>query len=393
MISSNRLPHADNNNRFQTSRVLVLAACHFIHDVYSSFLAPLLPLIIEKLSISLAQAGLLSAVMQIPALANPLIGKLADRISVRYFIILAPLTTALPMSLIGLAPSYGVLLILLFFAGISVAIFHVPAPVMVSRLSGEKIGMGMSYYMTGGEFARTIGPMAAVGAVSVFGFEGFYPVMIVGFLASLWLYFKFKEMPIHINSSKKSSVMRTWHETRGIMGPLAGILIARSFMHASMTTFLPTFIKEETGNIWIAGLALTIFEAAGVAGILAAGPLSDRFGRKRILLISLVSAPLILIIFTVSGGFLRILSLVFTGVALLSTTPVMLALVQENSKNSPAAANGIFMMISFTARSFVVIAVGIVADFAGLGFTYLLSAIIGMLGIPFIFMLPVKNDN
>ena len=75
---------------------------------------------------SLTQAGFLSSVMQIPALLNPYIGVLADRISVRYFVILAPAMTAVPMSLIGLAPSYGVLLILLFITGISVSVFHVP---------------------------------------------------------------------------------------------------------------------------------------------------------------------------------------------------------------------------------------------------------------------------
>lgn len=68
-------------------------------------------------------AGFLSSVMQIPALLIPFIGILADRISARFFIILAPALTAIPMSLIGVAPGYGILLILLFIAGISVALF------------------------------------------------------------------------------------------------------------------------------------------------------------------------------------------------------------------------------------------------------------------------------
>jgi len=142
-----------SSSGFQTGKILALSICHFIHDIYSSFLAPLLPLFIEKFSMSLSQAGLLASAAQIPSLLNPYIGTLADRISVRYFIILAPAMTAVPMSLIGLAPSYGILLILLFITGISVAVFHVPSPVMISRLSGTKKGLGMSFYMTGGELA------------------------------------------------------------------------------------------------------------------------------------------------------------------------------------------------------------------------------------------------
>jgi len=120
-----------SNHVFNTGKVLTLSICHFIHDIYSSFFAPLLPLLVEKFSMTLAQAGFLSTIMQIPALFNPFIGLLADRISVRYFIILAPASTAIPMSLLGLAPSYGVLALLFFVTGVSVAVFHVPAPVMV----------------------------------------------------------------------------------------------------------------------------------------------------------------------------------------------------------------------------------------------------------------------
>ncbi len=375
-------------NGFQTGQILVLSTCHFIHDTYSSFFATLLPLLIEKLSLTLTQAGFLSTVMQIPALINPLLGTLADRTSVRYFIILAPATTAIPMSLLGLAPSYGVLLILLFITGISVAVFHVPAPVMVSRLSGDRKGKGMSFFMTGGELARAVGPMVTVGGVSLLGLEGFYPVMIVGIVASIWLFLKFRDVPITVKSSQSTGLLTTFHEMRPILLPLAAILIARGFMHASLTTFLPTFIKLETGNLWLAGAALTIFELCGVVGVMTSGSLSDSFGRRRILLFSLIGAPVALFIFAWLGGWLRIVALLVTGFTLLSTTPVMLAMVQEHAKTSPSAANGMFMLISFTARSAVVVVVGFIGDQIGLQMTYLLSAFLGLAALPFIFMLP-----
>ena len=375
---------------FQTGRILVLSVCHFIHDIYSSFLSPLLPLLIEKLSMSLTQAGFLSAVMQIPALLNPYIGILADRISVRYFIILAPALTAVPMSLIGMAPSYGILLILLFITGISIAVFHVPSPVMISRLSGLKKGRGMSFYMTGGEFARAVGPLVAVGAVSLLGLEGFYPIMIFGLAASVWMYFNFREVPITVDQSRKLSVLETWRKLRYILLPLTAILLARGFMHASLVFFLPTFIKMETGNLWLAGAALTIFEISGVAGVFAAGSISDRFGRRRILLIALLGAPVSLLIFIGFEGWVRYLSLLLIGFTLLSTSPVMLALVQEHARSSPSAANGFFMMASFIARSAIVVVVGFIGDLIGLRATYFLSAIIGLLAIPFILRLPKK---
>jgi len=373
---------------FQTGQVVSLSICHFIHDVYSSFLAPLLPLLIKKLSLSLTEAGFLTTVMQVPALLNPYLGTLADRISVRYFIILAPGITAVSMSLIGMAPSYGVLMILLLIAGFSVAIFHVPAPVMVARLSGSKKGRGMSFFMTGGELARSLGPLAAVGAVSLLGLEGFYPVMLVGILASLWLFLRFKDIPIRTDTGQRTSVLGTWREMRHVLRPLSAILFFRGFMHASITAFLPTFINQQTGNLWLAGIGLTVFEAAGVAGVLTAGSLSDMFGRRRILLISLLGAPASLFLFTATGGWIGLAALVMVGFTLLSTTPVMLALVQEHAQSSPSAANGFFMMISFIARSAVVVAVGFVGDQIGLKSTYFVSAFLGLAAVPFVLKLP-----
>jgi len=138
-----------------------------------------------------------------------------------------------------------------------------------------------------------------------------------------------------------------------------------------------------------AGIALTLFEAAGVAGVLTAGSISDWFGRRKTLLVSLMGAPLFLFLFALTGGWLRLAALLVVGFTLLSTTPVMLALVQENAGHSPAAANGLFM-ISFIARSAVVVVVGFIADRIGLNAAYLISAAMGLIGIPFVLMLPRK---
>ncbi|MBC8487270.1 MAG: MFS transporter, partial [Bacteroidetes bacterium] len=147
------------NKKFNTGKVVTISIGHFFHDIYTAFLAPMLPLLIGKYGISLSMAGLLDVVRKIPSLFNPLIGLIADKVSVKYLVIFTPGITAICMSLLGISPSYVVLLILLFVTGISSALFHVPAPVLVKHFSGEKTGTGMSFFMVGGELARTIGPL------------------------------------------------------------------------------------------------------------------------------------------------------------------------------------------------------------------------------------------
>lgn len=379
-------PH---EKKFHTPHVLLLSFSHFIHDIYTSFLAPVLPLIIEKLSISLSQAGLLSTVMQIPALMNPFIGALADRRGLaRWAIILTPSLTAIPMCLIGMASSYWMLLVMFFVSGISVAFYHVPAPGVIARVSGNKKGRGMSFYMTGGEAARMAGPLIAVGVVSMGGLAGFYPMMIFALITSVMLYIKLAPLDMdNGNSTQKTSLAATTRDIGHVLFPLAGILTARAFMHSAMGVFLPVFIERQTGNLWLAGSALALYEAFGVAGVLSAGILSDTLGRKKILCAAVMLAPVSLFLFIITTGAVKAILLCLTGFSILSTTPVMLAIIQEQSKGSPSAANGLFMMISFITRSIAIVMVGGIADIIGLEKMYLVCAFIGLMGLPFILKL------
>ncbi len=157
---------------FQKGQVLSISAAHFVHDCYTAFLAPALPLIIDKLGISYGMTGLLAVIQRIPSLFNPFIGIIAERPVMRYMVVVSPALTALFMSLIGIAPGYIFLAVLLFFSGISSTLWHIPTPVIVRTLSGSRPGKGMSYYMVGGELARTAGPLIILGVISLWGLEG-----------------------------------------------------------------------------------------------------------------------------------------------------------------------------------------------------------------------------
>ncbi|MEZ5012073.1 MAG: hypothetical protein R2744_11045 [Bacteroidales bacterium] len=102
--------------KFHTSNVILISLAHLLHDVYTSFLAPLLPLLIARHNLTLTLSGLLSVVQRIPSLFNPFVGILAERVKVRYFVIFAPAITTIAMGLTGVAPTYSILLVLIFVA-------------------------------------------------------------------------------------------------------------------------------------------------------------------------------------------------------------------------------------------------------------------------------------
>jgi FSR family fosmidomycin resistance protein-like MFS transporter len=379
-------------NEFHTGRVATISAAHALHDTYTAFLSPLLPVFIENLALSNTQAGLLTVFNQIPSLFQPVIGHLADRLSLRLVVILTPGVTATGMSLLGVAPDYLVLALLLVVVGLSSATLHSVAPVIAGRLSGRNLGRGMGFWMVGGELGRTLGPLIIVAAIQFLGLRGTPWLMVGGWLTSILLYVTLSDVGARPAPAAESL---PWQRALRVMGPLlvplVGIIVVRAFMAAALTTYLPIFLTSEGAELWFAGVSLSILEAAGVVGALLGGSLSDQLGRRTILLISLVATPALMLLFVVVSGWVRLPLLLALGFTSLSITPVIMALVQETSPQNRALANGTYMMLSFLIRSGVVVLVGAMGDLWGMRAAFIVSAILPLLGLPFLRLLPGKR--
>jgi FSR family fosmidomycin resistance protein-like MFS transporter len=383
------------DKRFRLTDVISVSVGHLIHDIYSSFLAPLLPLLIEKFSLSYALAGLLNVIQRLPALINPFVGIVADRVAVRYFLILAPALTSVSMSLLGVAPHYIVLVVLLFVMGIGSTLFHVPAPVMIKRVAGERTGAGMSFYMFGGELARTVGPLVILGAVSLWGLEGTWRLIPFGLFASFLLYLRIHNIRIseELMVNRKSSGFRTtFYKLLPFFLVLTAFTFFRSLMKAGLTTFLPTYLTAKGSSLWVGGISLSIVQLSGAAGTFLGGSISDKIGRKRTLMIISVLSPLCMWIFTLSKGIYIIPVLILIGFLIIAQAPVLLALVQDLNSEHPSFVNGVYMTINFIVGAIAVVLVGLLGDWIGLDWTYKLSALLGLISIPFIRKLPEKTQ-
>ncbi len=377
---------------FQTGQVATIAAGHVVQDSYTAFLAPLLPLLQTQLGIGYALAGSLAIFTQLPSVLNPFIGYLADRISVRYFVILAPAVTATVFTSLGLASSYAALAALLLVGGIAIAAFHAPAPAMVARVAGQRVGTGMSIFMASGELARTVGPLMAVAGVAWFGLGGLWRMAAVGWLMSLILYLRLRRVPAASHAPGSLAMNAFWRQARRVFPALIWLLGGRSLMVAALSTYLPIFMSDERqSNLWLAAAALTILQGAGVVGALAAGTLSDRWGRRRVLLAVTVTAPFLLLAFIYSPAWLAVPLLIALGLASLSTQPVVLALVQDQFPHNRAFANGVNLAITFMLQAAAIWAVGALADRYGLTPAYAVSALLALVSIPAVFFLPTRR--
>ena len=363
--------------KFDSPKVFTISSAHFAHDIFSSFLAPLLPLIIDKLSLSLSLVALLDIIRRIPALFNPLLGLMAEKMEVKYFVIFTPSITAISMSLIGLAPSYFALIILLFIAGISSALFHIPSPTMIKKASANQTGKGMSYFMVGGELARTLGPIMITSVVSIYGLESSYALMPIGIISSLILYIKFRDFDTQITAKKfeKGDAKSLIIEHKRLFVFLASFILFNTMLKSSLTLYLPIYLVQNGDSLWLAGISLSILQFAGVIGVLYSGKISDKIGRNKTLIYSSLGAIVFMALFLYQNN---ILILGVLGLFVFAPAPVLMSLVQDTETDMPTFMHSIYMGINFGLSSISVLFIGLMSDKIGLNNTFMICNILGM---------------
>jgi FSR family fosmidomycin resistance protein-like MFS transporter len=378
---------------FKAADVLTLGAAHALHDTYQSFLPPLLPAFIASLSLSKAQAGALAALIDMPSLLQPFIGHLADRVNLRHLVVLGPAVTAVMMSLIGIAPNYGVLALLLVLAGISRAGFHAVGPVVAGKLSGRRLGRGMGLWMVGGRLGPALGPILAVSAVQILGLRGLPWMMILGIAGSALLGLRLRDMPAGPTQATEVHLSRQALVAMfPLMLPIAAIVTIRSFMASTLSTYLPIYLTEEGADLWFVGMAVSVLQGAGTLGVLLAGAMSDRVGHRLTLLSAFLAAPLFLLLLLRASGWSQLLILFLLGLTSTATMPVFLALVQQSFPANRALANGLYLAVTFVIHSLTTVVVGAMGDRLGLRWAFTVSAAIVPLALPLLWLLPQRSE-
>ena len=384
------MENSPSKTKETSKQILVVSGGHLFHDLYTSFLAPLLPTLIESFSLSLTSAGVLTTFSRIPSILNPFIGYIADQVGARYFVIFAPAITATLMSLLGQANSFLSLAVILFLAGTSSTMFHAASPGIVASASGDRKGYGLSLFMAGGGIGRSLGPLLVVWVVSVWGLNSIYRLMFLGWSASLILFIQFRKLDFspQINPSLKSALPLF----KEFFVPLSIVVILRSTLTTALSTYLPIYMVQSGAPLWIAGAALTVLELSGVVGALFIGPFSDSFGRRKSIKISLLISALLVPIFLQVQGWLVFPLLLLLGFFSLSPGTLFLALIQDNFQEHRATGNGVYLLIHFLSNGIMLIIIGFIGDNLGLKTAYLIGAAASLCSIPALALLP-KNKS
>jgi FSR family fosmidomycin resistance protein-like MFS transporter len=336
---------------------------HFVNDCYSAFLAPILPLLIAKFSLSLTVASGLAAIPSITSsVFQPLYGMASDRIQGRFFILLGPALSVICMSLLGMAPSAVTLGILLLCAGIGSAAFHPQAVAAAGSASGSRKGLGISIFIFGGSLGFAVGPLAIILAVQMWGLAHSFYIIVPGLL-SVMLLIRYLHVPSKkITSEGLGSLRMAFQDALRPMSALFGIAMLREFTRVAVVTFLPLFFTMQGWSLLKSGTTLTLFSLAGALGGMIGGSLSDTWSRKGVIVASgLLCVPLLYGIFH-THGWLSFILLSLAAATLSGSNSVVVAFAQELVPSRAGTASSLVMGLGWGVAGVLLIAFGKLAD-------------------------------
>jgi len=358
--------------------VVLLAATHFIVDGYGNIFAPLLPLLIPQLNLSLAAAGGLQMLYQMAASVSQLaFGHAADRWRPRVLLLAGPLVGVAVLPLIGLTDNIWTLAAVLVVGGLGGAAFHPPAAALVHRYAGQRRGLSMSFHITSGNLGQAAAPLLFAPYVQSFG-VGATPWLMLPALALLALAL-LPRLPAVERLQEDATSPGGFAALRPYARPLSllyGIVVLRTLTALSFSTFVPVMLTRRGMSIAEAGTAVSIFLIAVGAGGFVGGPLADRYGARRLIILSLVASVPFLAVAPMLPGWTLVAVLAIGGFLLQSTLPVNVTFAQTIAPISAATVSSLMMGFAWGTGGLSAPIVGMIADRIGIEQTLTIMAFV-----------------
>jgi FSR family fosmidomycin resistance protein-like MFS transporter len=340
--------------------VLLLAGTHFIVDGYSNIYAPLLPLLIPQLQMSLFMAGTLQMCFQIAnSVAQLAFGHIADQWRPRILVVAGPVVAVSILALIGLPSTPFALGVVLVIGGLGAAAFHPPAAALVHRLSTARQGFAMSFHITGGSLGFSLGPLVFAPFAERYGLQ-WTPLAALAVMLP-------RVPPIeHLTERGAVKGFKALRPYRKPLTLLYLIVVLRTLTALSFATFMPVMLTRRGMSVAQAGTAMAVYLFATSVGGFFGGALADRWGPRNVIVWSLVLAVPFLAYAPTQTGWTFVAVVSLGGFLLQSTLPVNVSFGQMIAPISAATVSSLMMGFAWGTGGLSVPFVGMMADRIGI---------------------------
>jgi len=374
---------------------------HGLTHWYPATFYLLLPLIGSELGLSYSEIGLIMTCQYIAsAVANIPGGVLVDTVGRKGLLMAVSLFwVGFPYLLIEFTHSHAMLLICVALVGFGNSLWHPTAiPTLGNRYPDRK-GLVLSLHGMGGNVGDAIAPVVIGTALTFFSWRHVVVLNVAPGLVVALLMFAYMGT-LQLGARKAPAEGQPLPQyTRGLRELLrnrALVLLSvgssfRTMTQSALLTFLPVYLAREMGySPALVGACLFALQAAGFAAAPVAGHLSDRMGRKQILIGSMVTSAVVLAAMAFVGTSPLFVGLVAVlGFFLYATRPVIQAwLLEMTPKNMGGSSIGVLFGAQAVGAAVGPYLAGVVADRHGLPATfYFLAATIVVANL-FVFWTP-----
>jgi len=388
--------------------IFVITLGHTMTHWYPATFYLLLPLIGKELGLSYGEIGaIMTCQYLVGAISNVPGGLAVDFVSRKTMpMAISMLWVGVPYLLMGLTHTYWLLLVCSALVGVGNNLWHPAAIPLLAQRFPERRGLAVALHGMGGNLGDAIAPFASGALLTILSWREVVIVNVIPglLLAALILVYVNRTTEQSRDMAEKSgrmraadvlSALRTMFTSRTVLMVSASSAF-RLMTQAGLLTFLPVFLATQMGYspIWI-GACMLALQTAGFVAAPIAGHLSDRMGRRRIVMSSMAMTGLVLLLMaTIGRSTAFVLFISVLGFFLFAIRAVMQAWILDATPKSMGGTSiGILFGTQAIGAAVGPALGGIFADHYGLMATFYFLAITIVIANLFIFFTPVSETR
>ena len=375
--------------------LFTMGICHLLNDMIQSIIPAIYPLLKDKFGFTFAQIGIITLVFQLTSsVLQPFVGLYADRHPQPYSLATGMCFTLVGLIALAFAPNFMLLLLSVALIGCGSSVFHPEASRVAQMASGGKKSLAQSIFQVGGNGGSAFGPLLAALVVIPYGQHAVGWFALAALLASLLLsrvgyWYSLVLTEIKENHRKKTFApcnlpKRTVHIALGI---LVLMIFSKYFFNACMTSYFTFYLIEKFGvSVQTSQYCLFAYLAAFAIGTLVGGFLGDRYGRKYVILFSILgAAPFTLAMPYLNLGWTIVMA-VITGLIIASAFSAIVVYATDLMPDKLGMIAGIFFGLMFGLGGIGSAFFGWLADKTSIEFIFYVSTWLPLFGIIAIFL-------